>query len=108
MLWAIHRANQKYDVPIGSDLKSELDQLGRKTEGGQFYPRLSELVESGLVTKADHPEDTRGFTAELTDDGTAVITHLFVRSADALGVDISESALPTSYSHGSRDRRGEV
>ncbi|WP_135855247.1 hypothetical protein [Halorussus salinus] len=83
----------------------ELEALGQtNTEGGQFYPRLNELVERGFVAKSDHPDDARGFTCDLTEEGRSLLTQLFVRSATSLDIDVPEAELPasplTQYLHG--------
>jgi len=66
------------------------------TEGGQFYPRLNELVERGFLTKSDHPEDARGFTCDLTEEGRRILAQLFVRNATSLDIDVPETELPAS------------
>src|SRR6056297_1676931 len=81
LLWGVHRANRAHETPVGADVKTELEALGQtNTEGGQFYPRLNELVDAGLVTKDDHPDDGRGFTVDLTEEGNAVLTELVLRA----------------------------
>ncbi|NEU59240.1 helix-turn-helix transcriptional regulator [Halorussus sp. MSC15.2] len=99
LLWAVHRANhtEEKETPVGADVKRELEALGQtNTEGGQFYPRLNELVDSGLATKDDHPNDARGFTVELTEDGKAILSELVLRTAESLDMDVPECALPSS------------
>lgn len=97
LLWGVYRANQQHDTPVGADVKRELETLGQtNTQGGQFYPRLNELVKRGLVMKDDHPEDERGFTVALTKDGKAVLTELVLRTADSLDMDIPKGALPST------------
>ncbi|MFC4451106.1 MULTISPECIES: winged helix DNA-binding protein [Halorussus] len=77
------------------ELHRELEALGQtNTEDGQFSPCLNELVERGLVTKTDHPDDARGFTCDLTDEGKTVLTQLFVGNAISLDIDFPESYLP--------------
>ncbi|NEU58720.1 helix-turn-helix transcriptional regulator [Halorussus sp. MSC15.2] len=95
LLLAVYRANQANETPVGADVKRELEALGQtNTAGGQFYPRLNELVERDLVTKSDHPDDARGFTCDLTDEGKTVLTQLFVRNAVSLDIDVTELDLP--------------
>lgn len=97
LLWAIYRANQQHETPVGADVKTKLEELGQtNTEGGQFYPRLNELVDSNLATKDDHPEDGRGFTVELTEKGQAVLTELVLRTVESLDMDVPECALPSA------------
>ncbi len=95
LLLAAYRANQQHDTPVGADVMDELEALGQtNTEGGQFYPRLNELVDRGLLTKSDHPDDARGFTCSLTHDGRTLLTQLFVRNAISLDIDITDFDLP--------------
>ncbi|NEU59197.1 helix-turn-helix transcriptional regulator [Halorussus sp. MSC15.2] len=95
LLLAVYRANEATEIPVGADVKRELEALGQtNTAGGQFYPRLNELVDQDLVTKSDHPDDARGFTCDLTDEGKTVLTQLFVRNAISLDIDVPESDLP--------------
>ncbi|MFC4451390.1 hypothetical protein [Halorussus aquaticus] len=95
LLLAVYRANQATETPVGADVKRELEALGQtNTAGGQFYPRLNELVERGFLTKSDHPDDARGFTCDLTGEGKTVLTQLFVRNAISLDIDVPESDLP--------------
>ncbi|WP_135855218.1 helix-turn-helix domain-containing protein [Halorussus salinus] len=95
LLLAAYRANQANETPVGADVMDELEALGQtNTEGGQFYPRLNELVEAGFLTKSDHPDDARGFTCSLTEEGRMILGQLFVRNADSLDIDIPESDLP--------------
>ncbi|WP_135855261.1 helix-turn-helix domain-containing protein [Halorussus salinus] len=97
LLLATYRANQANDTPVGTDVMEELEALGQtNTEGGQFYPRLNELVERGFLTKRDHPDDARGFTCDLTEEGRSLLTQLFVRSATSLDIDVPEAELPAS------------
>ncbi|WP_162224294.1 helix-turn-helix domain-containing protein [Halorussus salinus] len=94
LLLAAYRANQANDTPVGTDVMEELETLGQtNTEGGQFYPRLNELVERGFITKTDHPEDARGFTCNLTEEGESLVAQLFVRNATSLDIDIPETEL---------------
>ncbi len=95
LLLAAYRANQANDTPVGADVMDELERLGQtNTEGGQFYPRLNELVERGFLTKRDHPDDARGFTCSLTEEGRTILAQLFVRNAESLDIDVPESDLP--------------
>ncbi|MFC4451111.1 helix-turn-helix transcriptional regulator [Halorussus aquaticus] len=95
LLLAVYRANQATETPVGADVKRELEALGQtNTQGGQFYPRLNELVERTLITKNDHPDDARGFTCDLTEEGREVLTQLFVRNAISLDIDVAELDLP--------------
>ncbi|WP_135855281.1 helix-turn-helix domain-containing protein [Halorussus salinus] len=99
LLLATYRANQANDTPVGTDVKDELETLGQtNTEGGQFYPRLNELVEQGFLTKSDHPDDARGFTCDLTEEGRILLTQLFVRTAASLDIDVAEFELPADPS----------
>ncbi len=103
LLWSVHRANKSHDTPVGADIKNEMEELGRNTAGGQFYPRLNELAEDDFIKKNDHPEDPRGFTAELSKKGKATLTELALRTVESLEIEIPNCALPnTGMRTGSR------
>lgn len=96
LLWAVFQANEHHNHPVGTEIKAEVRQFGRtNTQGGQFYPRLSELADEGLVEKEQHPSDDRGKTYQLTEKGETVLTALFLRGADVFGLEIPRETLPT-------------
>jgi DNA-binding PadR family transcriptional regulator len=51
---------------------------------GNFYNRLDDLVEQGLVTKGEHGDDARTKVVGFTQDGEQVLHDLYERAEGAV------------------------
>ena len=67
VLAALRRAGSPYRLSPGQLLRETLVTSGTMTN------RVDRLVERGLVTRQDHPNDRRGVLVELTDTGRNVV-----------------------------------